>query len=73
MINDVNKVCVPVVTGTMSTNNVPQRDDVIIARGRKAEGSRFPAASAVVVGIKGFDDMLPYGESAKWRDGSSRF
>ncbi len=72
MTNNVNKVCVPVVTGTMSTNDVPQCYDVIVARGRQAEGSRFPAAPAVVVGIKGFDAMLPYGKAAKRRDGSFR-
>ena len=65
-------VCVPVITGTMSTNNVPQCYDVIVARGRPAEGGRFPAASAVVVGIKGFDDMLPNGRTAKRRYGSFR-
>ena len=62
-------MCVPVITGTMSTNDVPQCDDVIVARGRHAEGCRLTAASAVVVGIKGFDDMLPDGKAAKRRDG----
>ena len=56
----------------MSTNDVPQCDDVIVARGRQAEGGRLTAASAVVVGIKGFDDMLPVGKTAKGRDGSFR-
>ena len=57
----------------MSTNDVPQCDDVIVARGRQAEGSRFKTASAVVVGIKGFDTMLPpQGKTAKGRDGSFR-
>ena len=65
-------MCVPVVTGTMSTNDVPQCDDVIVARGRQAEGRCFLAASAVVVGIKGFDDMLPDGIAAKRCDGSFR-
>ena len=65
-------MCVPVVTATMSTNDVPQCDDVIVARGRHTEGCRLPAASAVVVGIKGFDDMLPDGKTAKRRDGSFR-
>ena len=65
-------MCVPVVTATMSTNDVPQCDDVIVARGRHAEGRRLPAASAVVVGIKWFDDMLPDGKTAKRRDGSFR-
>ena len=60
-------MCVPVVTATMSTNDVPQCDDVIVARGRHAEGSRSQTASAVVVGIKGFDDMLPDGKTAKQR------
>ena len=45
----------------MSTNDVPQCDDVIVARGRQAEGSRFQTASAVIVGIKVFDNMLPNG------------
>ena len=65
-------MCVPVVTATMSTNDVPQCDDVIVARGRHTEGCRLPAASAVVVGIKGFDDMLPDGKTAKRRDGPFR-
>ena len=56
----------------MSTNDVPQCDDVIVARGRQAEGSRFQTASAVVVGIKGCDLMLPVGKTAKGRDGSFR-
>ena len=56
----------------MSTNDVPQCDDVIVARGRHAEGCRFPAASAVVVGIKVGEDMLPNGKTAKGRDGSFR-
>lgn len=71
-VNNVNKKCVPVITETMSTNDVPQCDDVIVARGRQAEGSRFQTASAVVVGIKGFDLMLPVGKTAKGRDGSFR-
>ena len=65
-------MCVPVITGTMSTNDVPQCDDVIVARGRHTEGGRFPATSAVVVGIKWFDDMLPDGNTAKRRDGPFR-
>lgn len=65
-------MCVPVVTATMSTNDVPQCDDVIVARGRHTEGCRLTAASAVVVGIKGFDDMLPDGKTAKRRDGPFR-
>ena len=56
----------------MSTNDVPQCDDVIVARGRHAEGCRFQTTSAVVVGIKGFDLMLPVGKTAKRRDGSFR-
>ena len=56
----------------MSTNDVPQCDDVIVARGRQAEGSRFLAASAVVVGVKGFDIMMPEGKAAKRRDASFR-
>ena len=56
----------------MSTNDVPQCDDVIVARGRHAEGCRLTAASAVVVGIKGCDLMLPVGKTAKGRDGSFR-
>ena len=52
------------------TNDVPQCDDVIFARGRQAEWRRFPAAPAVVVGIKWFDVMLPFGKTAKRRDGS---
>ncbi len=71
-VNNVNKKCVPVITETMSTNDVPQCDDVIVARGRQAEGSRFLAASAVVVGVKGFDIMMPEGKAAKRRDASFR-
>ena len=56
----------------MSTNDVPQCDNVIVARGRQAEGRRLPTASAVVMGIKGFDFMLPEGHTAKRRDGSFR-
>ena len=56
----------------MSTNDVPQCDDVIVARGRHAEGCRLTATSAVVVGIKGCDLMLPVGKTAKGRDGSFR-
>ena len=56
----------------MSTNDVPQCDDVIVARGLHAEGCRFLTASAVVVGIKGCDLMLPVGKTAKGRDGSFR-
>ena len=56
----------------MSTNDVPQCDDVIVARGRQAEGRRFQTASAVVVGIKRFDNMLPEGKTAKRRDDSFR-
>ena len=55
----------------MSTNDVPQCDDVIVARGRQAEGSSFQTASAVVVGIKVFDNMLPNGKVAERRNGSS--
>ena len=71
-VNNVNKKCVPVITETMSTDDVPQCDDVIVARGRHAEWSRLLAASAVVVGIKGCDLMLPVGKTAKGRDGSFR-
>ena len=56
----------------MSTNDVPQCNDVIVARGRQAERSRLTAASAVVVGIKGFNDMLPQGLTVKRRNGSFR-
>ncbi len=65
-------MCVPVVTATMSTNDVPQCDDVIVARGRHAEGCRLTAASAVVVGIKVGEDMLPNGKTAKRCNGSFR-
>lgn len=66
-------MCVPCgKSGTMSTNDVPQRDNIIIARGRHAEGRRFAAASAVVVGIKGFDVMLPGGNPPVRRDGPFR-
>ena len=56
----------------MSTNDVPQCDDVIVARGRHAEGCRLTAASAVVVGIKVGEDMLPNGKTAKRCNGSFR-
>jgi hypothetical protein len=58
---------------TGSTNNVPQCDNIIVARGRQAEGSRFAAASAVVVGIKGFNMVLPNGKTLKRRNGSFCF
>ena len=54
----------------MSTDDVPQCDDVIVARGRHAEWSRLLAASAVVVGFKVFDNMLPQGKAAERCDGS---
>ena len=56
----------------MSTNDVPQCDDVIVARGRHAEGRRLTAASAVVVGIKVGEDMLPNSKTAKRCNGSFR-
>ena len=73
-INNVNKkcVCVPGVTGAMSTNDVPQCDDIIVARDRQAEWCRLQTASAVEVGIKGFDYMLPYGKTAERRNSSFR-
>ena len=43
----------------MSTNDVPQCDDIVVTRGRHAEWSRLLAAPAVVIGIKVFDNMLP--------------
>ena len=30
-VNNVNRKCVPVITETMSTDDVPQCDDVIVA------------------------------------------
>ncbi len=54
----------------MSTNDMPQCDNVIVARGRHAEWRRLLTTSAVVVGIKWFDFMLPEGKTAKRRDGS---
>jgi len=65
-------MCVPVITGTTSTNDVPQCDDIIVARGRQAERSRFQAASAVVMGIKEFYVTLPNGITAKRCDASFR-
>ena len=56
----------------MSANDVPQRDDVIVARGRQAEGGRLAPPSVVVIGINGFDNMLPPGKAAKRRDASLR-
>ena len=47
------------VVNTMLTNDVPQCDDVVQARGWQAEGSRLQAASAVVKEMEGFDDMPP--------------
>jgi len=54
------------------TNDVPQGDHIIIARGRHTEGRHFHTASAVVVGIKGFDVMLSYDKTAIRRNGSFR-
>ncbi len=39
---------------------MPQCDDIVIARGRQAEGCRLHAASAVEIGMEWFDKMLPH-------------
>ena len=57
---------------TTSTNDVPQRDNIVVAQGRHAEWSRLLAASAVVVGFKVFDNMLPQAKVAERRNRSFR-
>ena len=42
----------------MLTDDVPQRDDIVVARGGQAERSRLLAASAVMVGMEWFDNVL---------------
>ncbi len=41
----------------MLTNDAPERNHIIVARGRGTEGSRLKAAPAVVVRIEGFNNV----------------
>lgn len=51
---------------------MPQRNNIIIARDRQAEGGRFVPLSAIVKRIKVFDIMLPC-KAAVRRDVSFSF
>lgn len=44
---------------TMLTNNMPQSDHIVIARGWQAEGCRLLTASAVKIRMEWFDNVLP--------------
>lgn len=49
----------------MLTNDMPQSDDIVIARGGQAERCRLQTTSAVEIRMEWFDDMLP--DNAEWR------
>ena len=50
-------MCVPKKLTAMLTNDVPQGDDIVIARGGQAERCRLLAASAVTVGMEWFGNV----------------
>ncbi len=52
-------MCVPKKSTAMLTDDVPQSNDIVIARGRQAERGRLLAASAVMVRKEWFDNVLP--------------
>ena len=54
-----NGVAVRRLKTLRSTNDVPQRNDIVVARGRQAERRRLQPASAVVERFKEFDNVSP--------------